>query len=315
MGENRTMNLPPRITIRDVAPRDGLQAESPIPVEARIQLVEALINAGLQHVEVCSFVSPKAVPAMADGGMVLAAISARDSLTRAALVPNLRGAQMAMDVGVDEITVTLSASEAYSQKNVKMSLAEAIDSVDEIVEFVDDRAPVDVIVSCAFGSPYEGEIPSAEVAIIADHLLSVGVSRLTFADTTGMATPRTVEELWNALTPAARMDAGLHLHETRGTALLNAYAGMQLGIARFDTSVGGIGGSPFAEGAAGNLATEDLVHLCDDLGIATGISLTKLLDVSALTALLIGHAVPSRIAAAGSRTSVGRKSVTSDAVV
>jgi hydroxymethylglutaryl-CoA lyase len=305
--------LPLSLTIRDVGPRDGLQAEAPVPVTDRIRLVEALVVAGVRNIEVCSFVSPKAVPAMADGGSVLAAIAPRTGLTRAALVPNVRGAQMALASGVDELTVTVSASEVYSQKNVTMTVEEALISCAHIVATAHDHGqasssepvPVDVIVSCSFGSPYEGEIAPDAVAAIAERLLSDGAMRITFADTTGMATPRTIEELWISLSSRARADAGLHLHETRGTGLLNAYAGMQLGITRFDTSVGGLGGSPFAAGAAGNLATEDLVHLCDDLGIATGIDLHLLLEAAELTAAIVGHSVPSKLLHAGPRTSVG----------
>lgn len=299
--------LPRSIVVRDVGPRDGLQAESPVPIAARVELVDALIAAGVAHIEICSFVSPKAVPSMAGGAEVVAAVPGRVGLVRAALVPNLKGAQMALAAGVDEITVTVSASEEYSQKNTHMSTDEAVASSAEICGAVAKRVPVDVIVSCAFGSPYEGEIDPAAVGAVVQRLVAGGADRVTLADTTGMATPRRIEEVWDALPDSVRSAAGLHLHETRGTALVNAYAGMQLGVTRFDTSVGGLGGSPFAAGAAGNLATEDLVHLCDDLGIVTGIDLTKLLEVSELTASIVGHPVPSRVAAAGPRAA--RKAV------
>jgi hydroxymethylglutaryl-CoA lyase len=294
-----TVSPPSLVSIRDVGPRDGLQVEAPVSVESRVQLINALINAGVTTIEVCSFVSPKAVPSMADGALVLAEVPARSGLTRAALVPNLRGAQLALAAGIDELTVTVSASAEYSMKNTKMTIDEAVASVSEIVACVDGVVPIDVIVSCAFGSPYEAEIAPSFVASLAERLLDSGASRLTFADTTGMAMPRSVEDLLGALTDRARVDVGLHLHETRGTALLNAFVGMQCGVARFDTSIGGLGGSPFAEGAAGNLATEDFVHLCDSLGITTGISLPRLLEASKVCAHIVGHSVPSRIAAAG----------------
>jgi hydroxymethylglutaryl-CoA lyase len=297
--------LPASIVIRDVGPRDGLQAEEPISVSARIEMIEGLFAAGLRNVEICSFVSPKAVPSMAGGAEVVAGVGPRSGVVRAALVPNLRGAQMALAAGVDEITVTVSASEIYSQRNVGMSLADAVASSSAIAAEVGGRVPIDVVLSCAFGSPYEGDLDPASIAQLCEELLIGGATRVTLADTTGMATPPRIAAVFVALSPQARNDLGLHLHETRGTALVNAYSAMQLGISRFDTSVGGLGGSPFAAGAAGNLATEDLVYLCDDLGVQTGVDLAKLLLVSAQTASAIGRDVPSRVAAAGPRLSIG----------
>jgi hydroxymethylglutaryl-CoA lyase len=296
--------LPASIVVRDVGPRDGLQAEDPVPVCARIEMIEGLFAAGVRNVEICSFVSPKAVPSMAGGAEVVAGVAPRGGVTRAALVPNLRGAQMALDAGVEEITVTVSVSEVYSQRNVGMSVSDAVISSAAIAEEVARRVPIDVIVSCAFGSPYEGDLDPLIIASLCDQLLAGGATRITLADTTGMATPARIGAVLEALSIRARSDVGLHLHETRGTALVNAYAAMQLGVRRFDTSVGGLGGSPFAAGAAGNLATEDLVYLCDDLGVETGISLSQLLLVSTQTALVVGHSVPSRVAAAGPRLSV-----------
>jgi hydroxymethylglutaryl-CoA lyase len=300
---SRSLLLPASIVIRDVGPRDGLQAEEPIPVSARIEMIEGLFAAGVRNVEICSFVSPKAVPSMAGGAEVVAGVGPRDGVVRAALVPNLRGAQMALAAGVDEITVTVSASETYSQRNVGMSVADAVASSVVIAAEVSRRVPIDVVVSCAFGSPYEGDVDPSDIAALCDELLAGGADRITLADTTGMATPARIGAVLEALSVPARTDVGLHLHETRGTGLVNAYSAMQLGVRRFDTSVGGLGGSPFAAGAAGNLATEDLVYLCDDLGVETGIDLSQLLVVSAQTALAIGHAVPSRVAAAGPRLS------------
>lgn len=292
--------LPRRTTIREVGPRDGLQPESPVPVERRIALVDGLVAAGITHVEAAAFVSPRAVPAMAGAAEVLAGIARPPDLTVWALVPNVRGAELALAAGVDGLTLTVSASEAYSQRNVRMSVAESLDQVATVRRAVGDDLPVDVVVSCAFGSPYEGDVGPAAVAEVGWRALEGGASRLTYADTTGMATPRRVADLL-ALTGT---DVGLHLHDTRGTALVNAFAAMQAGVARFDTAVGGLGGSPFAAGAGGNLATEDLVHLCDDLGVATGIDLDALLAVSSQVADLVDHPVPSRVAAAGPRSTL-----------
>lgn len=215
-----------------------------------------------------------------------------------ALVPNLRGAEMALDAGVDGITVTVSASEVYSEKNVHMTVDQSVAEAALIGDLARDRVPVDAVVSCAFGSPYEGDIDPARAAALGDRLLDGGATTLTYADTTGMATPRRIADVLDETGP----EIGLHLHETRGTGLVSAYAALEAGVARFDTSVGGLGGSPFAAGAAGNVATEDLVHLLDDLGVATGIDLEHLLAVSAQLAVMVGHPVPSRVAAAGPRS-------------
>jgi len=285
------------VRIREVGPRDGLQAEAPLAVEGRVALIEALVAAGCRDVEAVAFVSPKAVPSMAGAAEVMAALDRSAGVRYWALVPNARGAELAAAAGVDALSVTVSASETYSQKNVKMSVEESVTAAGEIVRLWGD-GPVDVVVSCAFGSPYEGDMAPAAVAALGRRLLDGGATSVTYADTTGMATPRRIDELIAESGP----DIGLHLHETRGTGLVNAYAALEAGVRRFDTSVGGLGGSPFAAGAAGNLATEDLVHLLDDLGMTTGIALDRLLTASELVADLVGHPVPSRVAAAGPRT-------------
>jgi hydroxymethylglutaryl-CoA lyase len=288
------------VDVREVGPRDGLQAEAPLDVGARVQLIDALVDAGVRHVEACSFVSAKAVPAMAGATELMGAIDRRAGVTYTALVPNVRGAELALAADVDELTVTISASETYNEKNVRMSIEESVGAIAAICELSGD-VPVDAVISCAFGSPYEGDLAPDDVGALARRLLDAGVTSLTLADTTGMATPRRVEDLL-AVTGA---DVGLHLHDTRGTALVNAYAGLELGVRRFDTSVGGLGGSPFAEGAAGNLATEDWVDLLDDLGVATGIHLDALLAASRFAAELVGHPVASAIATAGPRRRKG----------
>jgi hydroxymethylglutaryl-CoA lyase len=296
-GDGRA--LPARIAVREVGPRDGLQPEAPVPVEARVALVEALVAAGVATIEVAAFVSPKAVPAMAGAADVVAALGPPPEGVRyVALVPNVRGAELALAAGLRDLTLTVSASEAYSQRNVGMSVEESLGQVAGMRSRVGADVSLDVVISCAFGSPYEGDLAPADVASLGRRAVAAGADALTYADTTGMATPRRVAELVAETGPSV----GLHLHDTRGTALVNAYAAMSLGVRRFDTAVGGLGGSPFAAGAGGNLATEDLVHLCDDLGVATGISLDGVLAASAQVADLVGHVVPSRVAAAGPRS-------------
>ncbi len=289
--------LPDAVLIRDVGPRDGLQPESPVDVEDRVRLVEALVAAGVERIEAAAFVSPTAVPAMAGAAEVLAAVPRSARVRYSALVPNVRGAELALECDVDELTVTTSMSEAYSRRNVNMSVEESLAAVAGICA-VAGSTPVDAVLSCSFGSPYEGEVDPAAVATISQRLRDTGATAITCADTTGMATPRRIAEV----VEATGTDIGLHLHETRGTALTCAYAAMQLGVTRFDTSVGGLGGSPFADGAAGNLATEELVAMLDDLGVGTGIDVERLIDAAHLAGALVGRELPSRVARAGPRT-------------
>jgi hydroxymethylglutaryl-CoA lyase len=287
------------VDIREVGPRDGLQPERPLPVADRVRLIEALLAAGLRHVEVAAFVSPDAVPAMAGAADVVAALGRPEGVLLAALVPNRRGAEAALEAGVDELTVTISASEEYNQRNVRRTVAESEAEVATICSLAAHAGVlVDVVVSCAFGSPYEGDIEPSAVGRLADRLLDAGCDRLTYADTTGMATPLRV----HALLDETGSNVGLHLHQTRGTGLLNAWVGLERGVRRFDTSVGGLGGSPFAAGAAGNVATEELVAILDDCGVVTGIDVDGLVEAAALLAALVEHPVPSAVAAAGSRS-------------
>lgn len=289
--------LPDNVLIRDVGPRDGLQPERPVTPEDRVRLIEALVAAGVRRIEAVAFVSPKAVPAMAGAAQVLAAVPRVTDLRYTALVPNLRGAQLALEAGVDELSVTISLSETYNERNVKMSIEASVTEIEQICG-VAGAVPVDAVVSCAFGSPYEGELDRAALIELVRRLRAVGCTAITCADTTGMATPRGISVVVEAVGP----DIGLHLHETRGTALACAYAGLLLGVIRFDTSVGGLGGSPFAAGAAGNLATEGLVAMLDDLGVHSGIDVEALIDAATLASELVGRALPSPVAAAGPRT-------------
>jgi hydroxymethylglutaryl-CoA lyase len=252
----------------------------------------------VREIEVAAFVSPKAVPAMAGAAEVLADLADLDGVTRAALVPNARGAEDAVAAGADELTATVSASEGYSRRNVRMTVAESLTALERIVAIgAAQSTPTDAVISCCFGSPYEGEIAASDVAAIVAACRAAGADRITLADTTGMATPRGIDEVLDAV----GTDVGLHLHETRGTALVCAYAGLMRGVRRFDCSVGGLGGSPFAEGAASNLATEGLVNLLDDLGVVTGIDLPALVGVAARLRDLVGHELPSPVARSGPR--------------
>lgn len=289
--------VPDSVVIRDVGPRDGLQPERPVLPEDRVRLIEALVAAGVRRIEAVAFVSPSAVPAMAGASAVLAAAPRVTGLRYTALVPNLRGAELALETDVDELSVTISLSETYNQRNVRMPIDDSVQEIAKICGLA-GTVPVDAVLSCAFGSPYEGEVSSSAVIDLERRLRDAGCAAITCADTTGMATPRGIAQVVQAL----GADIGLHLHETRGTALACAYAGLLLGVTRFDTSVGGLGGSPFAEGAAGNLATEGLVAMLDDLGVHTGIDVEALIDAAALASQLVGRDLPSPVAHAGPRT-------------
>ena len=289
--------MPDSVEIRDVCARDGLQGEAPLTVAERVRLIDSILAAGVVRVEVAAFVSPKAVPAMAGAAEVVAAVGQRLGVVRAALVPNLRGAEMAIEAGVEELTVTISASAVYNERNVHMSIDESIGQIGLICA-AGGVPPVDAVVSCAFGAPYEGDIEPAIVAALCARLRDVGVCAVTLADTTGMCTPRRISDVLEV----TGCDVGLHLHETRGTGLVNAYSALQAGVRRFDCSVGGLGGSPYAAGAAGNVATEELVALLDDLGVHTGIDINALVDAALFAETLVGRPVPSRVAHAGPRS-------------
>lgn len=292
------------ISIRDVGPRDGLQGERVVEPAQRAELAQRLIAAGLREIEVASFVSPKAVPAMAGAAEVVAAVrgTAGADVTLWGLVPNVKGAELATAAGLDHLTLTVSASAAYSAKNVHMTIDDALAQVDQIRAATADAGVVlDEVISCCFGSPFPDEaITPGDAAAFVARARDAGIDRVTLADTTGVATPRRVTEVLSAVGDLADgLDIGLHLHDTRATALLNAWTAIEQGVTRFDTALGGLGGSPFAPAAGGNLATEDLVLLLDDTGYDTGVSLAALIDAGTFLAELVGHAVPSRVAAAG----------------
>ena len=291
--------------IREVGPRDGLQNEAPVPVADRVRLIDALAAAGVRRIEAASFVHPSAIPAMAGAEEVLAAVERRPGVSYTALVPNRRGAERALAAGADELEAVVSASATHNQKNLKRTPGETLDEIAGIVELAHAAGrPVDAGVATCFGCPYEGDIDPAVVAGYARRLLDLGADTVFFGDTTGMGSPRRVDRLLDAV-EAAQIDLGLvalHLHDTRGTGLANAYAALQRGVSRFDASIGGLGGCPYAPGASGNIATEDLVHMLEDLGVATGISLESLIAAAHLAEEIVGRRLPGQVMRAGPRT-------------
>ena len=296
---------PARVDVREVGPRDGLQNEATVPVVDRVRLIDALSATGLRRIEAASFVSPAAIPPMAGSDEVMAAITRRDGVVYSALVPNPKGAERAVAAKADEIELVVSASETHNQKNVKRSVAESLVAARDVVDIAHGAGiEAEAIVSTAFGCPYEGDVAPERVAQIAGHLIDAGADKLSFGDTTGMATPRRVDDLLTELERAAIAPArvGLHFHNTRGTALANVLAALDRGVAQFDASVGGLGGCPYAPGASGNAVTEDLVHMLHDMNIETGIDLDALLDCAQLAQQIVGRELPSALLHAGART-------------
>ena len=296
---------PARVEIREVGPRDGLQNEAAVPVADRVRLIDALARTGLRRIEAAAFVSAKAIPPMAGSDDVMAQIDRLEGVTYSVLVPNAKGAELALAAHADELELVVSASETHNQKNVRRSVAESLVGAYEVVELAHGAGvDAEAIVSTSFGCPYEGDVEPQRVAQLAGHLVDAGADRLSFGDTTGMATPRRVHDLLDALEragiPAGRV--GLHFHNTRGTALANVLAALERGVVRFDASVGGLGGCPYAPGASGNAVTEDLVHMCADMNIETGIDLDALLGCAEMAQEIVGRELPSALLHAGPRT-------------
>jgi hydroxymethylglutaryl-CoA lyase len=288
--------------VREVGPRDGLQNEDPIPVEARIELIDALSTTGLRSIEVGSFVRPDAIPAMAGTDRVLGSINRNPAVRYRVLVPNVRGAEMAIEGGVDEIEVVVSASETHNRKNLNMAVDDSVRQAAAIV----DRAgragiAVEAIVATSFGCPFEIHVDPAAVTALAERLRSIGVSSFSFADTTGMAVPTSVTTLIDALAtvdlPAD--DIALHLHNTRGTGLANLVVAAGHGVRRFDASIGGLGGCPFSPGATGNVPTEDVVHLLEAIGARTGVDLDALIGIAHGIEKTVGRQLPGQVMRSG----------------
>ena len=297
-------DLPARISLREVGPRDGLQNEAPVPTAAKVELVDALSRTGVRRIEAVSFVLPRAVPQMADADEVWASIEHASSITYSALVPNLRGAVRALDAGCRVIEIVVSASDTHNRANVNRSTAESLDDIARVISLAHERDAVcHVTVATAWGCPYEGDVPVSRVVAVASRAVADGADGLSFGDTTGMATPTRVTELVGSTRMTMPdIPLNLHFHNTRGTALANVLAALQLGVADFDASVGGLGGCPYAPGASGNLATEELVYMVEDMGVATGIDLEALIDVAAQAERIVGRELPSQVLRAGPRT-------------
>ena len=308
MASYLSSQIPARVRIIDVGPRDGLQNEkTPVPADIKIGLVQRLQDAGLQEIEVTSYVSPKWVPQMADNHAVMQGITRRDGVRYSVLTPNLQGFEAALQDKPDEIVVFGAASEAFSQKNINCSIAQSIERFAPVVEAaLAAGIAVRAAMSCTVGCPYEGEIAPERVAYLAGLLKGIGVQRVDVADTIGVGTPRKVQAAIEATLQHYSIDAiSGHFHDTYGQALANTLAALQMGVWNFQSSVAGLGGCPYAKGATGNVSTEDLVFMLHGMGIETGINLDKLIDAGVYISDFLGRKPHSRVAMAVLNQRVG----------
>lgn len=293
------------IRIVEVGPRDGLQNEATfVPTAAKVRFIDLLSDAGLPVIEATAFVSPKAIPALADAEQVYPAITKRPGTRYPALVPNMRGLERALAADVAELALFTAASETFTRRNINMTIAESL-AVFAAVAARAKAAGVRVrgYVSTAFGCPYEGVVPPATVAAVTARLHNLGCDEVSIGDTIGVATPNQITGMVALLVGVLPIERiALHLHDTRGTALANAYAGLVAGVTCFDSAAGGLGGCPYAPGASGNLATEDLVYMLHGMGMETGVDVARVVAASRYLAGLLGHALPGRYLAAATAT-------------
>jgi hydroxymethylglutaryl-CoA lyase len=295
------LNLPRRVKLVDVGPRDGLQNEKqPVPAAIKIELVHRLQAAGLKEIEVTSFVSPKWVPQMADNAEVMSGIARSEGVRYSVLTPNIKGFESALLSKPDEVVVFGAASEAFSQKNINCSIAESIERFAPVVKAARDAGiAVRGAMSCTVGCPYEGDVPPERVAYLAGLMKSIGIQRVDVADTIGVGTPRKVQAAMEAtLKHYALNDVSGHFHDTYGQALANTLASLEMGVWNFQSSIAGLGGCPYAKGATGNVATEDVVYMMQGMGIDTGIDLDALIDAGLFISQALGRQPNSLVARA-----------------
>jgi hydroxymethylglutaryl-CoA lyase len=294
--------LPASVRIVEVGARDGLQNEKTIvPTATKIELIDRLSATGLRTIEATSFVSPKWIPQLADAAEVFAAIKKRPGVAYPVLVPNLQGYERARAAGAEEIAVFAAASEAFSRKNINATIDESIERFVPVFERArEDRVKVRGYVSTVLGCPYQGDVPVADVVRVAERMRALGCYEISLGDTIGIGTPAKARAMLRAVADRVPMDAlAVHFHDTRGQALANILACLEEGVAVVDSSVSGTGGCPYAKGATGNVATEDVVYMLDGMGIATGVDLRKLIDTGLWLSAKLGRETSSRVARAG----------------
>jgi hydroxymethylglutaryl-CoA lyase len=297
------MSFPARVRIREVAPRDGFQSiENFLPTPTKLEVIQAIAETGIRDIEVTSFVSPKAVPQLSDGARLVGMVP-RQGLVVSALVANVTGAKNALAAGVDELVVVISATEEHNRANLRRRIGESVAGLDEIFSVAREKGvTVNGAIAVSFGCPYQGEVSQTEVFRIAEAYASRGAIRVIMADTTGMAVPPQVTEMVGRFqTEFPGLELGLHLHNNRGTAMTNLYAGLLSGVCTFDTALGGIGGCPYVPQAAGNLATEDVVYMLGQLGVETGIDLLTAIRAALVLERILGYQLPGQVMKSGPR--------------
>ena len=292
--------LPP-LRIHEVCVRDGFQIEPVfVPTDRKVELINALGRTGLSKIEVTSFSSPKAIPALADAEEVMHRIERVPGVEYAALVPNVRGAQRALACDVDELNLVMSASASHNQANLRMSQSQSLAQFSDIVVEVAGRAQINASLSTAFGCPFDGDVPTDQVLGLVQRFVDLGITRVALCDTTGMAHPAQVRRLCGTVIARwPRVTFTAHFHDTRAMGLANALAALDVGVLHFDASLGGLGGCPFAPGASGNVCTEDLVHMFEAMGRDTGVDLERLLTLARSLPDIVGHPVPGQVMKAG----------------
>jgi hydroxymethylglutaryl-CoA lyase len=296
------MHYPDRIVIREVSPRDGLQGEpTQVGTDDKVRLIDLLSASGVERINATSFVSPRAVPQMADAEETMSRIERRPGVVYDASVPNLRGALRAIEAGADAVMVFVDASDEGNRRSVRRTTEESLAEAERLIAEARARGiAVAGTVGMAFGSPYEGRIAPERVVGMAQRMVAAGACSIALGDTTGEGSPRQVAELIATVLDALPgVDLGLHFHDTRGLGMANVLAAMDAGATRFDASVGGIGGNPFLHNAAGNICTEDLVHMCEEMGIATGLDLDVLIEANRFLSSVLGRPLPGKVAHAG----------------
>ncbi len=293
-----------RLYLNEVATRDGFQMEGRfIPTDAKVALIDRLSRLGYAKIEVTSFTSPKAIPALADGEQVMQRIQRESGVIYTALIPNRRGAERALESRVDEFNLVMSCSETHNLTNLRMTREQSFAQLADVVTVAKAAAvPVNVSLSCVFGCPMEGEVPAETVMGWIDRFAALGVRGITLCDTTGMAFPTQVQALCaEAVARQPALEFTAHFHNTRAMGAVNTIAAIEAGIRRFDMSLGGIGGCPYAPGASGNVATEDIVHMLDCMGYDSGVDLQGLIDAAGVLEGLVQHALPAQVSRAGGR--------------
>lgn len=298
------MTYPASVRIREVGPRDGIQSEpAHVATADKIRLLDALAATGLRYIEAVSFVSPKAIPQMADARAVWAGMTRAPDVFYSALVPNEKGARLAAQAGVDGMQVFIAATDSYNRHNLHRTVEESLDDVRAVMHVARSAGvAVEGTISTAFGCPYEGDVPPERVVEVSRRLIEEGIHSISYGDTTGMGTPRRVRDVIDALrAELPGLELNMHFHDTRGTGLANVLSALAMGLDYFDASIGGMGGSPYAKGATGNIATEDLVHMLMDMEILTGVDLDALIEAGRFAQSLVEGELPAKVLKAGPR--------------